>query len=195
MYDKLEYYLSEARLRPYLELANNDKEKAVELYKLNIEVSKNFYALLSYLEIFLRNKIDILLTKDISENWIDKIQWRNKHLEQIEEVKNKIKRKKKIYNKHDIIGNLRFGFWVHLFDNNYQSSLWYTSLNKIFSFRTNRKYISRILKDVLEFRNRISHYEIIIKNDLLERNKNNISFLIKEIDKELYSWLISNNYL
>lgn len=50
--------ISNERFEPYLIHSNNDKQKALELYQLNIEVSQSFYAPLSVLEVTLRNRID-----------------------------------------------------------------------------------------------------------------------------------------
>ena len=42
MYDKLKDYLSEERLKTYLDFTNNDNKTAIELYELNIKISNAF---------------------------------------------------------------------------------------------------------------------------------------------------------
>lgn len=190
-------YLSSYRFESYEMLYStyftDVSDGPLDLYKANINFSKDIYELLSYFEIFFRNKIDMILSKYICEDWIDNIKWRDKHLLQISEAKDKLKRKKKQYNKNDIIANLQLGFWIHLFDKNYQSLLWHKALNKIFPVRTNRQEISNQLKDVGELRNRISHYEIIIKDfAFLQKNIKNIVNIIKSIDEDLCNWTINN---
>jgi hypothetical protein len=53
----LEKLLSEKRLSTYYKLFYKNKEKAIEYYRLNIQISESFYPLLSTLEIVLRNSI------------------------------------------------------------------------------------------------------------------------------------------
>lgn len=53
----LERLLSPKRLSTYYNLFPNEKEKAIEYYRLNTQISESFYPLLSNLEIVLRNSI------------------------------------------------------------------------------------------------------------------------------------------
>lgn len=186
MYEELEQYLSKARLMPYLNLANNNKEKAIDLYKDNIEMSKSFYTLLSYFEIFLRNKIDTTLIKHISKDWFKKIQWKNKHKELIEKVEN--------FEKDDLMSNLSLGFWVYMFDKSYENTLWTVgNLNKLFSKKVKRCDIFKKLNDIRILRNRISHYEIIIKDkNKLKEIYDNILYMIKSINENLFNWIVKN---
>ena len=69
MYEKLKDYLSEERLKTYLDFTNNDKEKAIELYDWNIILCESLYSLLSYFEVILRNICNNKLIEKFSENW------------------------------------------------------------------------------------------------------------------------------
>lgn len=53
----LEKLLSEKRLGTYYNLFPKDKEKAIEYYTFNTQISESLYPLLSNLEIVLRNSI------------------------------------------------------------------------------------------------------------------------------------------
>ncbi len=53
----LEQLFSERRLSTYYNMFPLHKEKAIEYYRLNLQVSESFYPLLSNLEIILRNAI------------------------------------------------------------------------------------------------------------------------------------------
>ena len=53
----LEKLLSQKRLSTYYNLFPTDKEKAIEYYRLNTQISESLYPLLSNLEIALRNSI------------------------------------------------------------------------------------------------------------------------------------------
>ena len=70
MYDKLEIFLSKYRLEPYLLASGNDKNKAVELYNYNINLSKSLYPLLNYFEIILRNVCNNKLIEKFKNNWM-----------------------------------------------------------------------------------------------------------------------------
>lgn len=148
MYEKLETYLSKERLNKYLEMTSNNREKAVEPYKLNLNISKSFYILLSYFKIFLRNFCNNKLIKEVGENWFDttilngnnknKGQWA---INKIEETKEKIIKHKKerktinyIPTNADIISNLELSFWTNLFCTNYEFTIWIPYLRNIFWF-------------------------------------------------------------
>ncbi len=51
------YFLSIPRFQIYLEKTGNDFDKAVQLYKANIELSEAFYPILSILEKCPKSKI------------------------------------------------------------------------------------------------------------------------------------------
>ena len=55
MYEDLKIFLSEDKLKPYLNMVNDDKEKAIKLYELNLEISSQFYKLIQILEVSSRN--------------------------------------------------------------------------------------------------------------------------------------------
>ncbi|MEM8523953.1 MAG: hypothetical protein AAGG68_04890 [Bacteroidota bacterium] len=54
----LENYLSVPRLKPYLKVCNEDVNKGLEFYQLNMRLGASFFPLLSLLEVSLRNAID-----------------------------------------------------------------------------------------------------------------------------------------
>ena len=190
-------YLSDYKLRSYEELKDIEEFSNVdvlEIYKINIKISKDIYGLLSYFEVFLRNRINEEMLRYFGNNWIDTIDWRDKHLEQIKDVKDRLdKNKHGYYTINDMVSNLPLGFWVHMFDKNYEAILWSKVLGKIFSYKTDRNIISHQLLSIGELRNRISHCEIIIKNrELLKKNINNTLDIIRAINESLYEWIINS---
>ena len=70
MYDKLKDYLSEERLQPYLNISNNDKEKAIELYELYTKINESLYFPLQNIEIIVRNSFYNSIALKYSKNWI-----------------------------------------------------------------------------------------------------------------------------
>lgn len=82
VYKKLEIYLSKERLNKYLELASNDKDESIKLYKKNLKISSKMYILLSCFEVFFRN----IINNSISNNyWIININ--NLHIKILEDLK------------------------------------------------------------------------------------------------------------
>jgi hypothetical protein len=61
------YFLSNPRFQVYLDKTGNDFEKAIQLYKANIELSEAFYPILSILEISLRNAINQKLSDHFND--------------------------------------------------------------------------------------------------------------------------------
>jgi len=57
-YSKHEYFFSGIRLARYKSACGGDKDKAVKLYKANLQLSQALYPLISILEVALRNGID-----------------------------------------------------------------------------------------------------------------------------------------
>lgn len=215
MYEKFKNYLSEERLNTYLILANNDKEKAIELYELNLKYSSELYLLLSNLEVILRNSINSLLIKEDS-NWLLNLAYfNNKILNNIKNTKTADKKtileykqffkyqnaiventikglqeaNKKI-NTDNLIAKLSFGFWTKLFNKIYETNLWNRNLYKIFKQNTKRGSIEHELNDFRRLRNRIAHNECVlsIKYKPIEY-KNKIIHFLNLIDNDIASWV------
>ncbi len=97
----------------------------------------------------------------------------------------------KIINSCNITSNLTFGFWVNLFNSDYDTTLWRQSLYKIFEDskkEPNRSFIRERLEKFRNLRNRISHCEPIVQFPLEKYYYQLIEF-VSWIDKDLSSWL------
>ena len=68
-YKKLQGTLSSPRLDKYLQLANGDEEKAVNIYLMNIHISEAFYFPIQTVEILLRNLTSDLLKSRYGPEW------------------------------------------------------------------------------------------------------------------------------
>ena len=55
-YSKIQYYFYHSRINRYYEASNKSKNHAVNLYFLNLNISKSFNPVLSIFEVILRNK-------------------------------------------------------------------------------------------------------------------------------------------
>lgn len=176
-YEDFERVLSPARLSRYLNACKSDKEKALKLYRLNIKLSQEFYAILSLFEVALRNAINehnVAHFNDIE--WLKNQCLKNGFLNNQMFSAGRFKSKKKVdsairelgirYNHDKLVASLSFGFWVNLFAP-IQFRLAGQNLHKIFATRpkgTQPKQIFNDLNQILDFRNRVAHHEPICFN-------------------------------
>ena len=215
MYEKLETYLSKERLNKYLEVANNNKEKAIELYEANLKYSSKMYILLSCFEVFLRNAINIQMAK-YNIDWILNISFLNsKILNNLRKTKSanketiifykkffekqtnmlntaifSLQEDNKTINNNYLTSRLNFGFWTRLFNKSYETEIWNKYLYKIFNKPIKRGLIEFRLNELRRLRNRIAHNECILnlKHTPLEYYDFIIEFL-SMIDLDITNWL------
>jgi hypothetical protein len=190
----LEKYFSKSRLKKYAEtIKSNDVEKILETYRLNIKYSEKFYSALTQFEVFLRNAINEQLILDFGNNWYDKdkIISAPKQRELINSLKLDLINGLKPLNSCNIVSNLTFGFWVNLFNPEYDKTLWRKSLSTIFQHRGEIPERSLVRLRLMEFhklRNRISHCELILQFPLDKYYIQLIDF-VSWINQDLANWL------
>jgi hypothetical protein len=165
-YIDLENVLSIPRIGRYKLACNGEEQKTLELYFLNIEISKDFYSLLSLFEIALRNAINEHYKKHFSDSaWLinqtqkDFFPPDNKRVEN--EYRKLVNERK--YSPDKLIAALTFGVWTEMFSSHCFAKGNQTLL-KIFPNRQkgiNQKAIQKELKEIAKFRNKIAHYEPI----------------------------------
>ena len=141
--------ISSARLQKY----SINFEESFNLHLLNTELCESFYSSLSYLEIILRNQIDLVLSNtEEGENWIYNYIDNN-------DLKDKDKNK--------LISELNFGFWTAFFMKKNRDIVHDDLLKKIFPFchhNMNINVIAHDLNAIRNYRNKIFHYgNILIK--------------------------------
>lgn len=173
--EEIEALLSAKRLAKYQGLS---KEDAFKRHLFNSELAESFYQSLSYFEIILRNKIDLVFSKYLGENWIFQSQFiigRNK--ENMSSALSHIKdTNKNPADKDHIISELSLGFWVYLFLPTYNDVLWKKypqMLNEIFDNSKDISILYRIfikLNRIRMYRNKIFHYgSLLVVNE--EQNR------------------------
>lgn len=183
------YFLSIPRFQIYLEKTGNDFDKAVQLYKANIELSEAFYPILSILEISLRNAINQKLTEHFNDPFWFKNNLPIDFLPFVSEATQKLRKQRKTITADKIIAELNFGFWNRLFSRNYTSILW-KPLRVVFKNTPKklrqRDMIADSLYRIRTLRNRIYHYEPIFRNlqEIDEIHTEMINFL-KWMDNDL----------
>lgn len=189
---ELEILLSEKRLSTYYNLFSAGKEKAIEYYRLNIQISESLYPLLSNLEVVLRNSIHNSFTIHFkSADWFS--QFKQPELfDQVNIAKRKILTGHNLMTADKVVAELTFGFWTSLFNKQYAKDFWkplmyaFPLLDKA---SKHRDKISYKLNQVRKFRNRIFHYEPIC-NDLtaLATNHSNILEILNWINADIVRW-------
>lgn len=149
-----------------------------EYYIANIMISQAFYPILSTIEITLRNAIDTTFKNLLGENWLEQEYLNNNILHQqdynkfkisYEKIQDKYKDK---YTPGKVIAELHFGFWTTLCSKRYNARIWTKKgfFKGVFENYPKSKQqqihdIAVKLNKIRNFRNRIFHYEPIIRDD------------------------------
>jgi len=181
-FDKYRNTISKERLLSFTE--NEDKDVNLEIlltrYKDNILISESFYPTLSTLEITLRNSIDTMMRTLVSESWVEDEVNQRSILHDYEHAKLK-ESYDKITSKYGtgeltrgkIIAELTFGFWVNLCSKKYNPTIWTKQgrfrgvfVNYPVNEQEQIHKISQRLNSIKRLRNRIFHYEPILKDDI-----------------------------
>lgn len=200
-YIDYEDVLSSARLGRFLKACSNKQDKALELYRLNIILSQNFYAILSMYEVALRNAIDKHYSIVFNDKeWLKNQCLGNGFLNDNKFQVGRFKSKKKVdasirelgirYTHDRVIASLSFGFWVNLFAP-LQFRLAGQNLHKTFVSRekgTTPKEIYNELHKILDFRNRVAHHEPICFNGKEHVDLSHVLFIYSLILKYI-KWL------
>jgi len=176
---------SEKRMEKYFK-RYADMDKAILHYQCNIELSEAFYPCINVFEVLLRNSISQELTKSFGrEDWY--VQFAstpgltdlNKYVTQ---ANKQIAGRKEYSSPSKIIAELTLGFWVSMFNVEYERILW-KDLRKVFpnmpKKERQRKKVAPPLNRFRTFRNRVFHHEPISWN--MER--------IKQIHTEIFTVL------
>ncbi len=182
-------YISHVRLDSYL--PNETVAKQFAVYKRNIRLCKKFYPKLHYFEIIFRNSIDSVLTEYVNgADWITVIPFDKDSLHKINEVKNRLLKQNKTITHDRIISELTLGFWTTLFSKRYNQYKFQSILvKKVFTDcpkdQRNIKNIQIRVNEIRELRNRVCHYENIIRYLDIKDKYNNIQTCISWISIKL----------
>lgn len=190
--NELEMLLSEKRLSTYYRLFPGDKERAIEYYRLNTQISESLYPLLSMLEIALRNLIHRSFTVHFKkEDWFSDLR-QPELFDQVNVAKRKILAANYQMTPDKVVAELTFGFWTALFNKQYAKDFWKPLMFAFPLLETAHKRRDKIsfkLNQVRKFRNRIFHYEPVC-NDLrmLAANHQNILQILDWINDGIVRW-------
>jgi hypothetical protein len=166
----IESAFSENRMEQYFK-RYTDLEKAIMHYQCNIELSEAFYPCIHVFEVLLRNNINRELTKLFGrEDWYDQftsVPGLTDLYKYITQADKQIAGRKELSCSSKIVAELTLGFWVSLFNVEYERILW-KDLRKVFPNMPKkdrqRKKIAPPLNRFRTIRNRIFHHEPISWN-------------------------------
>ena len=175
-YNDLQNILSKDRLSRYLMACNNDKRKTLLLYRLNLRLSQEIYAVLHYFEIAIRNSIDEKLKINLGYNWlrdsilqggIFDIQSCRDSAKIISKAYSRLNRNG-TYSHSKLIAEMEFGIWKYMFANPQYRVTGRVLLN-VFPNKPkstaqkqyNNTYFFNALDGVNILRNRVAHHEPI----------------------------------
>src|SRR5580658_3569348 len=123
----LEKVFSAERMQKYF-VRRSGSELSILHYQCNIQVSEAFYPALSVLEVALRNSINRELTvKFDGSDWYNHfstVPGLNNLLQEISAAQYQIARRHELVTPSKIVAELTLGFWVRLFNAEYERVLW-----------------------------------------------------------------------
>jgi hypothetical protein len=189
---------SEKRMEKYFQ-RYPDPEKATLHYQCNIELAEAFYPCITTFEVALRNAVGRELASLFGrEDWYvlftatPGLTDLNKYITQ---ANKQIAGRKEYTSPSKIIAELTLGFWVSLFNVEYERVLW-KSLRKVFPHmpkrERQRKKVAPPLNRFRTFRNRIFHHEPISWNlERLRQIHAEMLTVVAWINRDIPVWLAS----
>jgi hypothetical protein len=188
-----EKVFSTQRMEKYFNRYPNDYQKAITHYKSNIELSEAFYSVLSMFEVALRNSLNRELTEYFGTNdWylrVESVPGLRNLKSSINTAKKHIANRNETITANKVIAELTLGFWVRLFNAEYELILW-KPLRKAFPYlekqQRQRNNVSAPINKIRDFRNRVFHHEPISCNlERLEETHTRILTVMSWINKDL----------
>jgi hypothetical protein len=159
--------ISKARLASYGDLDKDPMEKILADYLWNCALSESLYQSLHWFEIALRNNIHMAASTQWGSSWLtsNKLLYAEQKL--VNDCAARLISEQKNQTPEDIVASLNFGFWSSIFRKDYEQKI-RPLLPKIFPYSTpsserTRRNISDRLNTIRKFRNRIFHFESILK--------------------------------
>lgn len=158
------------RVAPFLQAAEGDAEKALDLYTWNARMAGAALEQLAHLEVLLRHAIDTQLAADVDEEsvgipWFLLPPYFSEQRNEIEKVRARLRARQR-ETRDQIVAGLPFGFWAGWFGSKYEK-LWRRALYRSFPNGSGtRKQVTRLVEQVRKFRNRVAHHDSLINIDV-----------------------------
>jgi hypothetical protein len=182
-------------------------EDALDLYDWNSRLTAACARDVGHLELCLRNAYDKQIVAKHGE-WTDpnndfhnlesgisttKVQQQNLNDESWRQVSDAYD--KSATHGH-VVANLTFGFWFSLTDSRRADTHWNNTLYKAFPKGTSRGTVHDLVKDLVRFRNRLSHWEpVFSRTTALQRSIRQVDELFQLLDPAVARWVGSKSTL
>ena len=181
--------MSPARFATYRGATGSDVE-ALRLYTWNTAVAAAFYGPLQTLEVTLRNAVHDALSASRGVRWFDDgAVLRPAELRVVGDVTQRLHDLGRQPTPGRVVAELSYGFWVGLFANAYDSTIWRTELHKVFTPRVkDRRGLHDALDRLRTLRNRIAHHEPVFQR-MLEDDYRRIRNVVGFLNPPTLAWL------
>ena len=146
-------------------------------------------------EVGLRNRIDSALVAQYARDW-----WQNQSFlgvldrdrkSDLDTVFRRLRNRKLPITTGQVVASLSFGFWVGLLQARYNPPIWGGRLHTAFPFlpaRESRDSLARKAREVAYLRNRISHHEPLIGQNI-SIDYSNVKTLIEWVCQTKWAWI------
>jgi len=176
-YSEFEDAISPERMHRYVLACANDTKRAMTLYRYNLRLSQEMYAIISCFEVSLRNKINKEMKANYGNDWLRDFVLPGGQFDtdpRVEGTKKIIKKayeglvRSHNYNHTKLLAEMEFGVWKFMF-NNVQYRLSGRCLLNIFPNKPtstpqqqyDNAFVFNALDVINVMRNRIAHHEPI----------------------------------
>lgn len=203
-YKDFEDAISPDRMRRYVSACANDTKRAMVLYRYNIKLSQEIYAIISCFEVSLRNKINKEMIANYGNDWLRDFVMPGGQFDADPRVEGTRKIIKKAYeglarchrySPTKLLAEMEFGVWKFMF-NNVQYRLSGRCLLNIFPNKPistpQRQYDNAFIFNALDviniMRNRIAHHEPICFGNDGSIDTQNVIYCYAHI-MQLFQWM------
>lgn len=193
-----ESLLSPPRFGTYLRAVGGDRNKAMELYCWNTQVSAALYVMLQFFELAVRNATVEALEAEFGPNWhlsagfVKTLRAPRRGYQPREDLTSNARR---LPTAGKVVAELKFAFWQGLFVKGQQARVWDTHFasvfpgyNKSLTVAQARAHAYEQIEEVRRLRNRVAHHEPIFKRDLL-KDRDRIRELVQWRRPRVAKWL------
>ena len=162
---------------------------ALQVYTWNTAAAAAFYGPLQTLEITLRNAVNDAMSKAHGTRWFENpLLLRPAEQDKIDKAIQHLNDLRKQPTPGRVVAALPFGFWVTLFANSYDTTIWRTDLHSIFTPRVkDRGGLHNTLDRLRTLRNRIAHHEPIFQRSLKD-DYQRIRIVIGLLSRPTLAW-------
>ena len=191
---------SAERMNGYRSAVGGDPDKAVELYKWNIEASIAFWATIHHVEVLVRNAMHQRLTHWSTEIHSEPLWYcdpgnifTDKSSKSIKKARHKVvKLLRRDETAGRVVAELTLDFWRFLLIPAYDDHLWKPCLRHIWPDQPQRDIVQKKFVILYNLRNRIAHHEPIYKKNL-QRTFEDILMLARWTCKDSAAWIRSES--